>query len=48
MIGTQWLALVAGGTVFLIALTVLRAWPHELTLRLKLPASLLSRMVGQP
>jgi O-antigen/teichoic acid export membrane protein len=48
MIGTQWLALVAGGAVFLIALTVLRAWPHELTLRLKVPASLLSRMVGQP
>jgi len=48
VIGTQWLALAAGGAVFLIALTVLRAWPHELALRLKLPASLLSRMVGQP
>ena len=48
LIGTQWVALAAGGAAFLIALTVLRAWPHELTLRLKLPASLLSRMVGQP
>jgi len=48
LIGTQWVALAAGGAAFLIALTVLRAWPHELTLPLKLPASLLSRMVGQP
>jgi O-antigen/teichoic acid export membrane protein len=48
LIGTQWLALVAGGAVFLMALTVLRAWPQELTLRLKLPAHLLSRMAGQP